>query len=129
MLLPEIIVKACRYFWLVFCTISSGSSGPGGERTGNGNYTYAASGDVYQGELKGNKKFGRGTYRWRNCNTYDGNWEDDKKTGRGKMTFANGNTYEGDWKNDTITGRGKMTFANGSTYEGDWENDKRSKMR
>jgi hypothetical protein len=50
-------------------------------------------------------------------NKSKGEMKDDKKHGKGKMKYANGNNYTGDWVDDIITGQGILIFANGDRYE------------
>ena len=56
---------------------------------------------------------------------YKGDLKDDKRDGKGKMTYLNGDVYEGDWKDDKLDGTGKMIYANDDKYEGNWKEDKR----
>ena len=82
-----------------------------------------ANGDVYDGELKDDKRNGRGKITYEDGDVYDGEWKDDSKNGRGKMTLANGSVYEGDWSGDNKNGSGKMTYADRDVYDGSWKND------
>ena len=64
---------------------------------GQGIYTYAQFGDVYEG-----------CYKW------------DKKHGHGKLTFKSGKVHEGQYEDNLPHGHGKDTYPNGDSYEGPW---------
>ncbi len=55
--------------------------------------TYA-SGNRYEGEWKGQKKHGKGTYYYVNGDKYIGDWVDDHETGQGVFTWPDGDRYE-----------------------------------
>ena len=48
------------------------------------------NGDAYVGQLKSEKRSGKGQYIYTNGDEYDGLWENNVKKGSGKMTFRNG---------------------------------------
>jgi hypothetical protein len=52
------------------------------------------NGDKYEGELKNEKKHGKGTYYWTSGVKYTGDWVDDKMAGQGVYTWASGERYE-----------------------------------
>ncbi|MBF0549990.1 MAG: hypothetical protein HQK60_05595 [Deltaproteobacteria bacterium] len=65
----------------------------------------------YQGECKGGKRHGKGTYIWTNGNTYEGEYEDGKRHGPGVFTWANGNKYQGDYKRGKRVGKGLFIWG------------------
>jgi hypothetical protein len=65
---------------------------------------------VYEGDLKDDKRDGKGKMTYLNGNVYEGNWKDDKRDGTGIMIYANDDVYEGDWKDGKRNGNGKMTY-------------------
>ena len=82
------------------------------------------TGDVYDGQWKGNQKSGKGTYTWKNGDKYEGEWLDDKMNGHGTYNYANGNVYDGQWKENQKSGKGTFTWKNGNKYVGEWKDDK-----
>ena len=86
-----------------------------------GTITYA-SGDIYVGEWKDNKRNGQGTITYVNGATYVGEFKDDKRNGQGTFTFADGPTYVGEWLDNKRHGQGTATYADGTVEEGIWEN-------
>ncbi len=46
-----------------------------------------------------------------------GQMKDNKKNGKGTLYWANGDKYTGDWIDDTRTGQGVFTWSNGEQYE------------
>ena len=46
------------------------------------------------GELIGDVKHGKGTYRYADGGEYVGGWVDDQRTGAGLMKYPNGDQYE-----------------------------------
>jgi len=113
----------------------------GGELTDKCKITYK-NGDIYEGFLINNKRFGKGKYTYSTGDIYEGNWINDKCNGRGKFTctigvyegeykdgmfngkgiykFNNGEIYEGEYSFNKRTGKGKYTYSSGDIYEGDW---------
>ncbi|MBL8331624.1 MAG: caspase family protein [Rubrivivax sp.] len=81
------------------------------------------NGDRYEGEVVGNKRSGRGVYRFANGDRYEGEFVDDQFRGKGVMHFANGDRYEGDFIGTTKQGKGLMVFANKDRYEGDFSDN------
>eukprot|EP01031_Cornospumella_fuschlensis_P024823 gene24823-29997_t len=49
-----------------------------------------ANGNKYEGDLKNNKKHGKGVYTWANGDKYDGDWKDDFMHGSGVNTSMMG---------------------------------------
>ncbi|CAF1281800.1 unnamed protein product [Adineta steineri] len=50
-------------------------------------------------------------------NRYEGEMKGDKRHGKGQMDFANGDKYVGMWVEGNITGHGVYMFATGNRYE------------
>jgi len=97
------------------------------------------SGSKYVGQLKCNKRHGKGVYtypsqielnqakarnpkmivdeRCFNRISFSGEWEEDVKV-RGVIIYRNGvaDKYEGQLLNDMLHGKGVMTFVSGSVY-------------
>lgn len=79
------------------------------------------NGDRYEGEVRNNKRHGRGVYHFANGDRFEGEFADDQFMGRGAMQFANGDRYEGQFRGTTKQGEGVMTFANKDRYEGQFD--------
>ena len=92
-------------------------------RNGNGKMTFAATGDIYEGDFKEDKLTGKGIITYANGDKYDGELLDSQKNGHGKFTFVGGNTYEGGFENDAKSGYGIFIWADGSRYEGYFRDD------
>jgi hypothetical protein len=80
---------------------------------------------VYEGEIKNNKKNGRGKWKAskhsrRAGEIYEGEWRDNKKHGKGKLLSRNGDLYDGEFNNDKKHGQGTMTYKNGRQQTGVW---------
>jgi len=83
----------------------------------------------YEGEMKNEKKHGRGKYIWNNKNTYDGEWENDVPHGHGIYSYyckdgSHNGVYCGKFMNDMRHGRGTYTWEN-AKYVGEWMNDEK----
>jgi len=78
------------------------------------------SGDKYDGEFKGGKFNGLGTYTYGNGNKYVGEFKDDNFNGQGTFTTATGDKYEGEYKNGLPDGQGTATYLNGKIESGTW---------
>ena len=48
--------------------------------------------EFYEGDLKGNRKSGKGVFYYANGDIYEGEFINDKRVGKGKMTFADQST-------------------------------------
>jgi len=79
----------------------------------------------YVGELKNDKREGKGTMYYNNGEKYEGDWKNDINEGKGIYYFKSGNRYEGDFKNDKREGKGIYYGKNGDRYVGDYKNDKK----
>ena len=84
----------------------------------------------YEGNLKGDKRHGRGELRYNPVGyyfpkRYEGDWEDDKIQGKGVMEYNDESVYSGFWENGIRHGEGEMQYKNGDKYIGYWENDRR----
>ena len=55
---------------------------------------------------------------------YVGELKDNKKTGKGNCTYANGNTYIGEYENNLANGQGAYSEVNGDSYIGKWKDNK-----
>jgi myosin heavy subunit len=65
------------------------------------------NGEVYQGQMKNNKRHGYGVHEWPDQRIYEGQWADDMMNGHGVYTWIKENrTYEGRFLNDNMTGAG-----------------------
>jgi hypothetical protein len=86
-----------------------------------------SNGDTYDGEYKGKKRHGKGTYTWESTGAvYTGLYADGKRDGKGTMTYPDGSVYVGLWRKNKRHGHGVYTYANGDKYCGNWEADVRS---
>jgi hypothetical protein len=78
------------------------------------------NGEIYVGEIKGERENGVGTTNFINGDKYIGEYKDGKKNGKGKYTFANGNEYTGEFKDGEKHGWGKLGNVSGYSYAGEW---------
>lgn len=98
-----------------------------GKIEGYGVYTYADSGDKYEGEWKADLKHGHGTYFFGKGDRYSGQWYMGRKHGKGEFLFANGDEFIGSWKDNQMSGYGSFFIAsNGDKYVGYWKSGLRS---
>lgn len=90
------------------------------------------NGDIYNGEMLGNLRFGRGTYYYTNGDVYVGEWADGLFHGYGvlrKSRFReNGKecinrSYQGHWAKGLRHGKGRYESGTGDIYEGEFEYD------
>jgi len=94
------------------------------KREGKGQMHYN-NGNIYEGEWKNDKIEGKGIYYFNNCDRYEGDFKAGKREGKGIMFYNDCDKYEGDWKNDKREGRGIMYYNNGNRYEGEWKSGNR----
>ena len=98
----------------------------------------------YIGELKNDKRDGKGIMYYNEGNKFEGYFQDDKaergimlykdgeiyegnindgnRHGKGIFYYNNGDIYDGDFKNHYKEGKGIYYFINGDRYEGDFKN-------
>ena len=76
----------------------------------------------YEGEMKNDKREGKGITYYKDGDKYDGEWKNNKKEGRGILYFSGGNRYEGEWKDDLFDGKGILYYENGDREMGDFLN-------
>ena len=62
------------------------------EFNGDGTYYYN-NGDIYVGEWKNGKKYGKGVFSWKSGDIYEGNWVEGKRSGIGLMIMQNGEKW------------------------------------
>ena len=85
---------------------------------------YYEDGSKYKGEIKDNKRNGKGEYNSITENyNYNGDWKNDKKEGEGTLNFTDGTEYTGYFKNNQFNGEGKMIWKNGFSYQGNFLNN------
>ncbi len=86
------------------------------------------SGDRYEGEIRGNKPHGKGTYISKDGIMYIGDFKDGKRNGHGILNWTSGlhegEQYIGEWKDDQKSGHGIFTWPDGRKYVGKWENNR-----
>ena len=81
------------------------------------------SGNVYEGQFKGGRSHGRGTFTWAHGAVFEGDYKRGRKHGQGTMKYATGDRYIGEFENDKKHGRGIYTWAHGDVFEGNYQND------
>lgn len=99
------------------------------QRSGKGKLTYA-SGDLYEGEFYADKPHGKGVYRYASGDFYEGSFSAGKKSGSGVYTWMKEDgtvaaVYSGAFANDKRNGYGEFRSAEGTVYRGRFVNDKR----
>ena len=55
-----------------------------------------ATGEVYEGEWKSDKREGKGINIWTTGEVYEGEWKSGKREGKGRNKWTNGDVYEGE---------------------------------
>lgn len=101
------------------------------------------NGVLYEGELLGEKRDGRGKAKWPNSDFYEGDWKADSqhgfghnkwsphaeyfgqyqanlKHGIGEYMWEDGSRYLGEWKEDRMAGVGRYEWPDGRAYLGQW---------
>ena len=91
--------------------------------------TYGSVKDVYEGQMRGNVRHGKGKYIWKggthDGDFYIGDWKDGKMTGKGTRKYSkHGDIYTGDFVSGQRHGKGKYVWKggkeDGDIYVGDW---------
>ena len=83
---------------------------------------YYQDGSKYTGDIKNNKRNGKGEYKSQ-MEIYVGNWKDDQKDGEGTLTFGDGTEYIGFFKDGQFNGEGKIKCKDGFSYQGNFLNN------
>ena len=66
-------------------------------------------GTRYVGQVKNNKRSGKGLFYYKDNSYYDGNWKDNRMHGRGSLFDSNGMLlYDGGWYMDNFHGKGRI---------------------
>ena len=66
----------------------------------------------YVGELRGEKRWGKGKQVWPDGSSYEGDWEDNKANGKGIFRSSDGSKYEGQWEENIISGKVLLIVGN-----------------
>lgn len=87
---------------------------------------YYEDGSKYSGEIKNNKRNGKGDFtiqKEKEKEKYSGEWKNDQADGEGTLIFSDGTTYKGHFKENKFNGEGEMTWNNGISYKGTFLNN------
>ena len=85
---------------------------------GKGTLVYDSG--VYEGDVVGEVRNGKGLYKFNNGAYYEGDFVNDRFDGKGKLVLPDGSRYEGGFMDGRRHGQGDMYFANGDHYSGDY---------
>lgn len=92
----------------------------------NGMIVYS-TGDVFEGEIKGILRHGRGTITYKQTGEiYSGDFVEDKLTGYAECTSPDGSSYSGEVLDGKKHGVGKHIYPDGSYYYGEFADNKRN---
>ena len=80
-------------------------------------HTYK-TGAVYQGNMRGGFRDGKGTMTWPDKARYEGDWKQGQASGSGKFFHADGGVYTGQFSENKCKGYGIYKNQQGSKYEG-----------
>lgn len=89
-----------------------------GQRNGQGEFTFTATGERYVGEFVNDEYCGKGKFYYHAGGVYEGQFMNSERSGMGVFYYKDGSRYEGSWVADKRTGYGKMFYADGRTYRG-----------
>ena len=96
------------------------------QNSANGKIIYE-NGDVYEGEIKGLSKEGRGTHTVASTGeVYEGEFKNDMRNGTGTIQYTDGSFYTGNFVNNSMEGTGVFTYSDGSVYTGTLSNNTRN---
>ena len=91
----------------------------GGKPHGSGTFIFE-DGSRYSGQIENGSFNGSGTIKFTDGAIYSGKWKNNFREGFGTFTFPDKTRYEGEWKNNVMDGRGILLFTNGEKYQGDF---------
>jgi hypothetical protein len=95
----------------------------GGKKEGKGTYKYAGGGE-YIGNFFDDKRHGQGMYKYPDGDVYEGEFRFGRREGKGTYRYFKGEKYEGEWYADKMHGRGKYTYVTGKIFDGIWRDDR-----
>lgn len=78
-------------------------------------------GAVYQGEMQGGLRHGRGVSQYPDGSWYDGEYMQDKRHGTGVFRGAEGDYYAGGFEDDLYQGQGTLQTADGMRHSGGFQ--------
>ena len=84
------------------------------------------NGEYYIGQIKNDKRSGKGKLYYKNNNLkYEGDFADDKFEGHGKLIYENGEYYVGEFKDNKKNGEGTIFYPDDTIkFKGVFINDK-----
>jgi len=94
------------------------------KREGKG-IMYSPTGDKYEGDFKNDLPNGKGIFSYSNGNKYDGDFLNGNPNGYGIFYIKKGNKYniyKGEVKNGIPEGKGNIEYSDGIRYEGNFDN-------
>uniref|UniRef100_A0A7S3D7Y8 Uncharacterized protein n=1 Tax=Palpitomonas bilix TaxID=652834 RepID=A0A7S3D7Y8_9EUKA len=100
-----------------------------GERYGIGRFEskIGKKAGIFEGQWKGNKMNGKGTYDdLASGDHYEGEFVDHMYHGDGRLEDGKGGVYEGEWRSGKKHGEGSQVYGTRDSYVGSWENGLRS---
>ena len=89
----------------------------------NGTVKREFSDGLYIGEMKDDKRHGKGEFYHKSGSYCIGEFVDNIFQGEGRFYWANGDIYKGTFVNGSFRGRGVLYMHNGEIYEGDFIDD------
>ena len=92
---------------------------------GTGIFVYE-EGDVYAGQFRNARRYGRGELHYKNGNSFKGMYVDDLREGAGVYNFHNGDRFSGNYLKGKPDGEGEYHFSDGRIYKGIFSDEENS---
>ena len=73
--------------------------------------------EYYEGDIKANRRSGKGVFYYENGDVYDGEFMNDKRVGKGKMIFADQSTLISQFIDDQADGHGIFEDKFGNSFQ------------
>eukprot|EP00854_Cymbomonas_tetramitiformis_P014251 gene14251-16853_t len=89
--------------------------------TGESEFAWAATQEIYTGNWIGDQRHGSGMYQWKDGAKYEGDWRDGLREGYGMFCWPDGSRYEGQVSGGRREGWGVMTDAEHNKHRGQWD--------
>ncbi len=83
----------------------------------NANRLEFSNGELYEGQMNGIKRSGRGRYTWTSGDIYEGDFVNDEYTGSGVQYWSDGSVYFGQFTDSKRNGVGVYLFADCDTSD------------